>query len=489
MVKEKEPDDKNYRVFRCIIKPTHTFYEPFLLVTHLAKNLYNIGMFYIRNAYSGAIKSPQDRFLNEANVINDLNGVIDQLNEIRLYDKKTKQKKKKPGKMFSKINEENRFVSYELLDGLFKVMNQVDYRALHSHVAQQVLRMLMRDWDSFFKILKKYRNDPTSLKAAPHIPNYADKNGYKTATFTNLSCDIRKDKKGGYVQFPKIVKKHGFPSDRFYIGKLDMMDKDFKQIRLVPEEDHIVMEIVYEIKAVEDTVDVETTERIAGIDIGVNNLASIAFTTGHQPVIVKGRKAKSVNQRYNKVMAHLQSEHLKGKKQETHIRTKRMKRETRRRNNQMDDFMHKKSRKIVDTCMEENVEVIVIGNNKDWKQNINLGKKNNQNFVQMPFQKFIKMIKYKAEAAGIKVMITEESYTSKASSIDEDQIPCYGEEEKEYTFSGKRIKRGLYRSKEGILINADINGASNIIRKVYPCKPKLKERWYRGTVNVPVMCI
>ena len=94
MVKEKEPDDKNYRVFRCIIKPTHTFYEPFLLVTHLAKNLYNIGMFYIRNAYSGAIKSPQDRFLNEANVIKDLNGVIDQLNEIRLYDKKTKQKKK-----------------------------------------------------------------------------------------------------------------------------------------------------------------------------------------------------------------------------------------------------------------------------------------------------------------------------------------------------------------------------------------------------------
>ena len=155
MVKEKEEDDdKNYRVYRSIIKPTHEFYEPFLHVTHLAKNLYNIGMFYIRNAYSGAIKSPQDRFPNEVKAINDLNSVIDQLNEIRLYDKKTKQKKKNPGKMFSKIDEENRFVSYELLDGLLKVLNQVDYRALHSHVAQQVLRMLMRDWNSFFKIQK-----------------------------------------------------------------------------------------------------------------------------------------------------------------------------------------------------------------------------------------------------------------------------------------------------------------------------------------------
>ena len=116
-------DDKNYRVFRCIIKPTHELYEPFLYVTHLAKNLYIIGMFYIRNAYSGAIKFPQDRFPNEVEVINDLNGVIDQLNEIQLYDKKTKKKKKKPEKTFSKINEENDFVSYELLDGLFKVMN------------------------------------------------------------------------------------------------------------------------------------------------------------------------------------------------------------------------------------------------------------------------------------------------------------------------------------------------------------------------------
>ena len=125
MVKEKEQDDKNYRVFRSIIKPTQEFYEPFLYVTHIAKKLYNIGMFYIRNAYSGAIKSPQDRFPNEVKAINDLNSVIDQLNEIRLYDKKTKQKKKNPGKMFSKIDKENKFVSYELLDGLFKVLNQV----------------------------------------------------------------------------------------------------------------------------------------------------------------------------------------------------------------------------------------------------------------------------------------------------------------------------------------------------------------------------
>ena len=164
-----------------------------------------------------------------------------------------------------------------------------------------------------------------------------------------------------------------------------------------------------------------------------------------------------------------------------------MKRISEKRNRRVKDILHKASRKIIDLCVEEGIEVIVVGNHAGWKKRIHMGKKNNQTFVQIPFRTLIEMIKYKGEAAGIRVVVCEESYTSKASSIDEDQIPVYGNDVA-HTFTGKRIKRGLYRSKNGILMNADINGASNIIRKVYPCMPK-RERWSRGTVNVPVTCI
>ena len=164
-----------------------------------------------------------------------------------------------------------------------------------------------------------------------------------------------------------------------------------------------------------------------------------------------------------------------------------MKRISEKRNRRVKDILHKASRKIIDLCVEEGIEVIVVGNHAGWKKRIHMGKKNNQTFVQIPFHTLIEMIKYKGEAAGIRVVVCEEAIQSKASSIDEDQIPVYGNDVA-HTFTGKRINRGLYRSKNGILMNADINGASNIIRKVYSCMPK-RERWSRGTVNVPVTCI
>jgi len=164
-----------------------------------------------------------------------------------------------------------------------------------------------------------------------------------------------------------------------------------------------------------------------------------------------------------------------------------MKRISEKRNRRVKDILHKASRKIIDLCVEEGIEVIAVGNNAGWKKRIHMGKKNNQTFVQIPFHTLIEMIKYEGEAAGIRVVVCEEAIQSKASSIDEDQIPVYGNDAA-HTFTGKRIKRGLYRSKNGILMNADINGASNIIRKVYPSMPK-RERWSRGTVNVPVTCI
>ena len=206
-------------------------------------------------------------------------------------------------------------------------------------------------------------------------------------------------------------------------------------------------------------------------------------------MLIKGNEIKAVNQYFNKQIAHYRSLLRTGKKDSKGIhQTKRMKRISEKRNRRVKRISCKASRKIIDLCVKEGIEVIVVGNHAGWKKRIHMGKKKQSDICSIWFHFIlIEMIKYKGEAAGIRVVVCEEAIQSKASSIDEDQIPVYGNDVT-HTFTGKRIKRGLYRSKNGILMNADINGASNIIRKVYPCMPE-RERWSRGTVNVPVTCI
>lgn len=452
----------------------------FANAVHLSKNLYNIAMFYVRNAYTGSSKPVEERFFHETEVIQNLNAVVDQLNIIRNKHHST---------LFTELDDQHRFVSLYHLEGYFKLSDQVDYRALPAQANQNVLTLLYRDWKSFFEASSDYKVHPEKYKEKPRIPRYADKDGKKPLVFTNQICKLHKDKKGCYIKFPKSLIELGCPTNKYHLGKFDKSNEKLKEVRLIPKSDFIQLEIVCEKEIEESDIHVEEATRVAGIDIGVDNLMAVAFNTGHHPVLVKGKHIKSVNQLYNKQMAHLQSILRKGKKDgEGRHRTKRMNRISDKRNRRIKDAMHKASKKIVDLCREEEIEVIVVGNTKGWKQEVNLGKKNNQNFVQIPFSTLIQMIKYKAEEAGIKVVVTEESYTSRASAIDEDKIPAYGESDESCHFSGKRIKRGLYQSNEGILINADINGASNIIRKVYECIPRCED-WASGTVDVPVLCI
>jgi len=319
------------------------------------------------------------------------------------------------------IDHEHRFVSMQHLDGFFKLRDQIDYRALPAQENQNVLHMLYRDWKSFFAALADYKAHPDKYEAVPHIPRYADKDGYKPLIFTNQICKLRKDKHGWYVKFPKAVLQTGCIRDRYDLGRMDLHEQKLKAVRLIPNEDTIKLEIVCEIEIKEPAIPIHEATRVAGIDIGVDNLTAIAFTSGHRPVLIKGNEIKAVNQYYNKQIAHYRSLLRIGKKDSKGIhQTKRMKRISEKRNRRV-NILHKASRKIIDLCVEEGIEVIVVGNHAGWKKL-------------------------------------------------------------------KKIKRGLYRSKNGILMNADINGASNIIRKVYPCMPK-RERWSRGTVNVPVTCI
>ncbi|HEY6284970.1 MAG TPA: transposase, partial [Ktedonobacteraceae bacterium] len=226
--------------------------------------------------------------------------------------------------------------------------------------------------------------------------------------------------------------------------------------------------VVYE-KQVQQA-DVNPTH-YAGVDLGVNNLAAIASNKpGFVPVIVNGRPAKSINQYYNKRRAELQKRRVTAGKD-----TGRMERLTTRRNRRLDHYLHTASRQMINLLAREGIGTLVIGKNDGWKQEVDTGKRNNQNFVFIPHARFIDMLTYKAELVGIRVIVTEESYTSKASFLDLDELPIYGpghdleqQNEEKHRFAGKRVERGLYRAANRRYINADVNGAYNIIRKVAP---------------------
>jgi len=200
-------------------------------------------------------------------------------------------------------------------------------------------------------------------------------------------------------------------------------------------------------------------KRIIGIDLGLNNIITIANNAGLPPAVIKGNIIKSINQFYNKQLAIYKS--IKDK-QGIVYETKNIQILTRKRNNKINNIFHKISRKIVDYCIDYNFGTIIIGYNRTWKQNINIGKLNNQKFVQLPFFKLISQIQYKSKLIGIELIVEDESFTSKCSFLDNEPI------EKHKIYKGKRIGRGLFRSQRGIFINADVNGAYNIIKKAFP---------------------
>ena len=228
------------------------------------------------------------------------------------------------------------------------------------------------------------------------------------------------------------------------------------QTRIIPRGGNYILEIVYEIEIHKIN---EESKNIIGIDLGLNNFATVSNNIGIKPIIINGRLLKSYNQYWNKQMAKYKS---LAKINNNLNWTKRLQRLTNKRNNKMDYFFYFFIKSIIDYCIVLNIDTIVIGLNKTWKQESNLNKKVNQTFVQLPYENFINKIKYKAENVDIKVIITEESYTSGTSFLD-DELPT-----KENYNKDRRIHRGLFKSNKGKLINADLNGSYQIIRKVFP---------------------
>ncbi len=335
----------------------------------------------------------------------------------------------------------NNCLSYYDLD--FMLKNKEAYRALPSQTSQQVLWLVVRNWKSYFKAQGEYRRNPFKFRAKPNIPNYKNKNGESIAIFTNQQCRI----KFGWLHFPKSVNINPIKT---------RISNRLKEVRVVPLGVCYKVEIVYE----KDERDLTLNKsNVACIDLGLNNLTTVVNNKGFKPFVVKGKVVKSINQYYNKQLArYRRAENLKN----NFINTRRIQKLHLKRNNKINDIFHKLSSVILHYCKENDIGTIVIGYNERWKQKVNLGKKTNQNFVQVPFSALVQKISYKATFVGITVVLHEESYTSKCSFLDREPI------EKRESYAGKRISRGLFRSANGTRINADVNASYNIMRKAVP---------------------
>ncbi len=335
-----------------------------------------------------------------------------------------------------------RYLSYVQLHKLMK--RHPDYCALPRKVSQWVLKQLDHDWQSFFAARDEWERCPEKFNGRPKLPRYKHKTkGRNLLTYTTQAVRSRAFKKKGVI----------VPSQLDIT--IQTQQKTFDQVRIVPRKTHYVVEVVYTVQAKPQRVN---RDRMAAIDIGLNNLATVTFNQPDiRPLLVNGRPLKSINQFYNKERARLQS-HLADER----TTSRRLDVLTDKRNRRINAYLHLASRRLIDLVCLLGCGTLIIGKNDGWKQAIKLGRRTNQNFVQIPHARFIEMLTYKAELTGIHVIVTEERYTSKCSFLDREPIG------KHEVYAGKRVKRGLFRASDGREINADVNGSYNIMRKVIP---------------------
>lgn len=334
----------------------------------------------------------------------------------------------------------NNWIRYNKLFQIVK--DSESYKELGSNVGQGTLRMLDKAWKGFFEGIKGWNKNPSKYLGRPKLPKYREKNGRYT-----LSLDSNKVKlKDDYVYFAwKPFKKFN------HMFKTNAKER-ILQCRFIPRNGRYTMEIVYEIE-VPDRSDI--SDRVAAIDIGVDNFITIVNNVGEKPIAIKGEVIKSINQFYNKSKAVIQSELKKSNKKDW---SRRLQKTTDKRYEMIKYQMHCISKYVVAWCVLYEIDTLIVGHNDEWKQN----NKGMQNFTYIPYELFIKMLSYKCENNGIRFIENEEAYTSGTSFVDEEK-PMKKNYNKE-----RRVHRGLFIGSNGIRINADVNGAYQIMKKVIP---------------------
>ena len=347
---------------------------------------------------------------------------------------------------------EKKYLSYNENYKILK--NSENYKLLNSNIAQQILKEVDGSFKAFFGLLKLAKKGKYNFKDIK-LPNYLAKDGFTTLVigFVRLKDNML------IVPYSNLFKK----THQEVKIKLPpvLKDKKIKEIRIIPKQHSRYFEIqyVYEVKEVQRKLN---ENNALGIDLGIDNLCTCVTNNGAS-FIIDGRKLKSINQYYNKTNATLQNIKDKQKIKRTTLRQKRI---ARKRNNRINNYLSKAARAIVNYCLNNDIGKMVLGYNEDFQRNSNIGSVNNQNFVNIPYGKLRDKLIYLCKLYGIEFKLQEESYTSKASFFDGDEIPIYVRENyQEYVFSGKRIKRGLYQTSKGYQLNVDCNGVLNILRK------------------------
>jgi len=333
-------------------------------------------------------------------------------------------------------------LDYYQLQKDFQNSRQPDYIALPTKVSQQILMLVCRNFKSFLHACQAYSEHPEKFQAPPRIPGYKHKTqGRYVAIYTIQSIS-------------KPMLRQGQISLSQSEIKFCTHQHKIQQVRLIPRRNHYKIEVVYLTEPQSCILD---KSKVAGVDIGLDNLAAVTSNQANfQPLLINGRPLKAINHYFNRRRSQLMSQ-LK-----TADFSHQLERLTHKRNCKINNYLHHASRYLIDILLVQNIGTLVIGKNDLWKQNIELGKRNNQNFVGIPHARFISQLQYKAQLVGINVIITEESYTSKCSFLDLEQIG------KHKVYCGQRIARGLFQAANGRKINADINASANIIRKAIP---------------------
>jgi putative transposase len=384
-----------------IINKNNSLFKEIDNLSFLSKNLYNKANYIVRQEF---IKTSKEKEL----------GLIEHANWINYYDLQKQLQNNK----------------------------DIDYKQLPAKVSQHVLKTLDKNWKSFFKSIRDYKTNSKNYKGRPYLPNYKHKTKGRNLLIYTIQAISKKE-----LEKNNIVHLSG-TNIRIKTKQLNI-----QQVRIIPRIKYYVIEIIYKKEVQDLKLD---KNNVAGIDLGINNLCAITSNQNNvKPLLINGRPLKSINQYYNKKKAKFQS--FVGNKS-----SNRLIKLTNKRNGKIDNFLHNASRLIVNHLIQNNIGTLVIGKNKLWKTECNMGKKSNQSFVNIPHARLINMIEYKAKLVGVDIIITEESYTSKCSFIDFEEL-CH-----QYNYLGRRKHRGLFISRDKIKINADCNGSGNIIRKAFP---------------------
>lgn len=342
-----------------------------------------------------------------------------------------------------KYIENKRYIPYKEMN--FNLKTHQQYKDCMSQPANCILRLLDKNWKSFFNGLKEYQNNPEKFLGRPQLPKYLKKNGRYLWMIPNNACYYDRDK--CELCF-RIKKLQSVKWKCRCLGRLI-------QVRFIPRGSIYVMEIVYEVEVPNEN---DSKDRVVGIDLGINNLITASNNIGKDPFIINGKPLKSINQFYNKRKAKMQSEL---KIRHNQYWSERLDIITQKRFNRVKNYMHNASTYVIKWCVENNIDTLIVGHNDNWKQETKLRRVNNQKFLFIPYEMLINQLRYKCENAGINYIETEESYTSGTSFLD-GELPC----KENYDYS-RRIKRGLFESRQGF-INSDVNGSLQIIRKVFP---------------------